>query len=189
MSATEFGEAAEPFVKGRGSSSTMPQKRNPISCEMILAAAKVLRQQAGLALDAIITDFERATGPWHVEWVAVPEAFGYAAGALHQSRFMLGGLLVDQVRMAKNLGMTHGLIVAEAVMMGLAPHTGRNEAHDLVYDACRMAIERNRPLLDVLLEIPAVSGPLGPDKLRALTDPANYLGAAPAMVDHLLAQR
>ena len=189
MSATEFGEAAEPFVAGRGSSSTMPQKRNPISCELILAAAKVLRQQAGLVLDAMVTDFERATGPWHVEWVAVPEAFGYAAGALHQSRFMLGGLIVDQVRMAKNLGMTHGLIVAEAVMMGLAPHTGRNEAHDLVYDACRMAIERNRPLLDVLLEIPAVSGPLGPDKLRALTDPANYLGAAPAMVDHLLAQR
>ena len=189
MSATEFGEAAEPFVAGRGSSSTMPQKRNPISCELILAAAKVLRQQAGLVLDAMVTDFERATGPWHVEWVAVPEAFGYAAGALHQSRFMLGGLIVDQVRMAKNLGMTHGLIVAEAVMMGLAPHTGRNEAHDLVYDACRMAIERNRPLLDVLLEIPAVSGPLGPDKLRALTDPANYLGAAPAMVDHLLARR
>ena len=189
MSATEFGEAAEPFVAGRGSSSTMPQKRNPISCELILAAAKVLRQQAGLVLDAMVTDFERATGPWHVEWVAVPEAFGYAAGALHQSRFMLGGLIVDQVRMAKNLGMTHGLIVAEAVMMGLAPHTGRNEAHDLVYDACRMAIESDRPLLNVLLEIPAVSGPLGPDKLRALTDPANYLGAAPAMVDHLLARR
>jgi 3-carboxy-cis,cis-muconate cycloisomerase len=71
MSATEFGEAAEPFVAGRGSSSTMPQKRNPISCEMILAAAKVLRQQSGLVLDALVTDFERATGPWHVEWVAV----------------------------------------------------------------------------------------------------------------------
>ena len=82
MSATEFGEAAEPFIAGRGSSSTMPQKRNPISCEMILAAAKVLRQQSGLVLDALVTDFERATGPWHVEWVAVPEAFGYAAGAL-----------------------------------------------------------------------------------------------------------
>ena len=90
--------------------------------------------------------------------------------------------------MAKNLGMTHGLIVAEAVMMGLAPHTGRNEAHDLVYDACRAAIESDRPLLDVLLETPAVAGPLGPDKLRALTDPANYLGAAPAMVDHVLAR-
>jgi 3-carboxy-cis,cis-muconate cycloisomerase len=189
MSATEFGEAAEPFVQGRGSSSTMPQKRNPISCELILAAAKVLRQQAGLALDAVVSDFERATGPWHVEWVALPEAFGFAAGALHQSRFMLGGLIVDPGRMAKNLAMTHGLIVAEAVMMGLAPHTGRNEAHDLVYDACRVAVETDRPLLDVLLETPAVAGPLGHDKLRALTDPANYLGAAPAMVDQMLARR
>jgi 3-carboxy-cis,cis-muconate cycloisomerase len=189
MSATEFGEAAEPFIAGRGSSSTMPQKRNPISCELILAAAKVLRQQAGLVLDAMVADFERATGPWHVEWVAVPEAFGYAAGALHQSRFLLGGLIVDPARMEKNLGMTHGLIVAEAVMMGLAPHAGRNEAHDLVYDACHKAIETDRPLLDVLLETPAVAGPLGADKLRALTDPANYLGAAPAMTDHLLAHR
>ncbi len=189
MSATEFGEAAEPFVAGRGSSSTMPQKRNPISCELIFAAAKVLRQHAGLALDALITDFERATGPWHIEWVAVPEAFGYAAGALNQSQFLLGGLIVDAGRMEKNLGMTHGLIVAEAVMMGLAPHTGRNEAHDLVYDACRAAIESNRSLLDVLLETPAVAGPLGAEKLRSLTDPGNYLGAAPAMVDHLLATR
>ena len=189
MSATEFGEAAEPFIQGRGSSSTMPQKRNPISCELIIAGAKVLRQQAGLVLDAVITDFERATGPWHIEWVALPEAFGYAAGALHQARFMLGGLIVDADRMAKNLAMTHGLIVAEAVMMGLAPHTGRNEAHDLVYDACRVAIETDRPLLDVLLETPAVAGSLGAEKLRALTDPANYLGAAPAMVDRMLAGR
>jgi 3-carboxy-cis,cis-muconate cycloisomerase len=189
MSATEFGEAAEPFVSGRGSSSTMPQKRNPISCELILAAAKLLREQAGLMLDAMVTDFERATGPWHVEWAAVPAAFGYAAGALHQSRFVLGGLIVDPARMAKNLGMTHGLIVAEAVMMGLAPYTGRTEAHDLVYDACNQAIEEDRPLLDVLIETPAVAGPLGRDKLRALTDPANYLGAAPAMVDQLLASR
>ncbi len=186
MSATEFGEAAEPFVAGRGSSSTMPQKRNPISCELILAAAKALRQQAGLMLDALVSDFERATGPWHVEWIALPESFGYAAGALHQAAFMLGGLIVDPVRMARNLDMTHGLIVAEAVMMGLAPHTGRNEAHDLVYDACRSAIESDRPLYDVLLETPGVAGPLGADALRALTDPANYLGAAQAMVDRVL---
>jgi 3-carboxy-cis,cis-muconate cycloisomerase len=85
--------------------------------------------------------------------------------------------------------MTHGLIVAEAVMMGLAPATGRNQAHDLVYDACRLAIETDRPLLDVLLETPAVAGPLGPDTLRTLADPAHYLGAAPAMTDHLLAAR
>src|SRR3954452_12679099 len=187
--ATEFGEAAEPFVAGRGSSSTMPQKRNPISCELILAATKALRQHAGLILDALVSDFERATGPWHVEWIAVPESFGYAAGALHQASFMLGGLIVDPDRMGRNLDMTHGLIVAEAVMMGLAPHTGRNEAHDLVYDACRIAIESDRPLCDVLLETPEVAGPLGAEKLRALTDPANYLGAAQAMVDRVLAGR
>jgi 3-carboxy-cis,cis-muconate cycloisomerase len=189
MAATEFGEAAEPFAAGRGSSSTMPQKRNPISCELILAAAKALRQAAGLALDSLIADFERATGPWHVEWLAVPEAFGHAAGALHQARFLLGGLIVDAGRMEANLAMTHGLIVAEAVMMGLAPHTGRNAAHDLVYDACRTAIAQNRPLLDVLREIPAVAEPLGAERLKALTDPANYLGAAPAMVDRVLAGR
>jgi 3-carboxy-cis,cis-muconate cycloisomerase len=189
MSATEFAEAAEPFVAGRGSSSTMPQKRNPISCELILAASKALRQHAGLVLDAMVSDFERATGPWHVEWIAVPEAFGYAAGALHQAEFMMGGLIVDAGRMAKNLGMTHGLIVAEAVMMGLAPHTGRSEAHDFVYDACRAAIESDRPLYDVLLETPEVAGPLGADKLKALTDPANYLGAAQAMVDRVLGGR
>src|SRR6266705_3678964 len=103
MSATEFGEAAEPFVAGRGSSSTMPQKRNPISCELILAAAKALRQHSGLALDALVSDFERATGPSHVEWIAVPESFGYAAGALNQAKFIIGGLIVDPARMAKNL--------------------------------------------------------------------------------------
>src|SRR5712691_1668799 len=189
MSATEFGEAAEPFVAGRGSSSTMPQKRNPISCELILAAAKALRQHAGLVLDAMVSDFERATGPWHVEWIALPESFGYAGGAMHQARFLLGGLIVDTGRMAKNLAMTHGLIVAEAVMMGLAPYTGRNEAHDLVYDACGIAIERDCPLFDVLLETPEVAGPLGAERLRELTDPANYLGAAQAMVDRVLAGR
>ena len=189
MASTEFAEAAEPFVAGRGFSSTMPQKRNPISCELILAAAKALRQHAGLILDALVSDFERATGPWHAEWIALPESFGYAAGALHQAEFMMGGLIVDPQRMAKNLGMTHGLIVAEAVMMGLAPHTGRNEAHDLVYDACRTAIESDRPLYDVLLEVPEVAGPLGPEALKALTDPANYLGATQAMIDRVLAGR
>jgi 3-carboxy-cis,cis-muconate cycloisomerase len=186
MASTEFAEAAEPFVAGRGSSSTMPQKRNPISCELILAAAKALRQHAGLILDALVSDFERATGPWHAEWIALPESFGYAAGALHQAEFMMGGLIVDPQRMAKNLGMTHGLIVAEAVMMGLAPHTGRNEAHDLVYDACRKAIDSDRPLYDVLLDVPEVAGPLGAEALKALTEPANYLGATQAMIDRVL---
>jgi 3-carboxy-cis,cis-muconate cycloisomerase len=189
MSATEFGEAAEPFEAGRGSSSTMPQKRNPISCGVIVAAARALRQQAGLALDAMVNSFERNAAAWHLEWIAVPEAFGYAAGALHQSVFLAGGLIVDAGGMARNLGLTHGLIVAEAVMMGLAPHIGRNEAHDVVYEACHAAIEGDRPLYDVLLENEAVAGPLGADALKALTDPANYLGAAQAMVDRVLGGR
>ena len=186
MSATEFGEAGEPFATGRGASSTMPQKRNPISCGLIIAAARALRQAAGLALDAMPSSFEQAASAWHLEWIAVPEAFGYAAGALHQSVFLAGGLIVEPGGMAKNLDLTHGLIVAEAVMMGLAPHTGRTEAHDMVYDACRLAIESDRPLCDVLLETTEIAGPLGAERLRALTDPANYLGAAQAMVDRVL---
>ena len=122
---TEVGEAFEPFVPGRGSSSTMPQKRNPIACEFILALAKVVRQQAGLMLDALAADHERATGPWQLEWVAIPEAFIATGGALKHARFMLEGLIVDAGRMRRNLDVTGGLIVAEAVMMALAEHTGR----------------------------------------------------------------
>jgi 3-carboxy-cis,cis-muconate cycloisomerase len=86
MASTEFAELYEPFVKGRGASSTMPQKRNPISSELMLAASKGVRQHAGLMLDAMIHDFERATGPWHAEWIAIPESFVLTAGALNQAK-------------------------------------------------------------------------------------------------------
>jgi 3-carboxy-cis,cis-muconate cycloisomerase len=189
MMQTEVGEAFEPFLQGRGSSSTMPQKRNPISCEYILALAKVVRQQAGLALDAMAVDYERATGPWQLEWVAVPQAFIAAGGALRQARFMLEGLIVDAGRMRRNLDLTGGLIVAEAVMMALAEHTGRGAAHDLVYDACRAALEKGATLLDELKRRPDVTRHLDGKRLAQLTDPINYLGSAPAMVDRALAAR
>jgi 3-carboxy-cis,cis-muconate cycloisomerase len=189
MASTEVGEVAEPFVQGRGASSTMPQKRNPISSELILAAAKAVRQHAGLMLDAMVQDFERATGPWHAEWIALPEAFMLAGGALHQATFMLGGLIVDEARMRSNLDLTHGLIVAEAVMMGLAPHLGRNEAHDIVYDACRAVAEHGGSLADALARVPAVTQHLDRAALEALTDPANYLGAAREMVDRVVGGR
>src|SRR3954468_601760 len=121
MASTEFAELYEPFVKGRGASSTMPQKRNPISSELMLAASKAVRQHAGLMLDAMVQDLERATGPWHAEWIAIPESFVLTAGALHQAKFALAGLVVDEKRMAENLAISRGLIIAEAVMMGLAP--------------------------------------------------------------------
>ena len=157
MMQTEVAEAFEPFQQGRGSSSTMPQKRNPISCELILAAAKVVRSNAGLMLDAMAADHERATGPWHLEWVAIPEAFIAASGALRQARFMLEGLIVDPKRMRRNLDLTGGLIVAEAVMMALAEHTGRQVAHDIVYGACRAALDRGSTLIEELQRRPEVT--------------------------------
>jgi len=189
LASTEVGEVSEPFVQGRGASSTMPQKRNPISSELILACAKAVRQHAGLMLDALVQDLERATGPWHAEWIALPEAFLLTGGALHQAKFMLAGLQVDEARMKKNLDMTHGLIVAEAVMMGLAPHLGRNEAHDIVYGACRVVADKGGRLADALAAVPAVTKHLDKAALEKLTDPANYLGASQEMVDRVVGKR
>jgi 3-carboxy-cis,cis-muconate cycloisomerase len=189
MMQTEVAEAFEPFVKGRGSSSTMPQKRNPISCEMIVALAKAVRAQVGLLLDAMATDHERATGPWHLEWIALPEAFVAASGALYQARFMLEGLIVEPRAMRRNLDITGGLIVAEAVMMALAPHTGRGAAHDLVYAACRSAIEKGTPLIDQLRLLPEVTRHFDEAGLQRLVDPSGYLGTAREMVDRVLKQR
>ncbi|MGY3443818.1 MULTISPECIES: class-II fumarase/aspartase family protein [unclassified Bradyrhizobium] len=187
MASTEFAELYEPFVKGRGASSTMPQKRNPISSELMLAAAKGVRQHAGLMLDATIQDFERATGPWHAEWMAIPESFVLTAGALHQAKFALGGLIVDEARMATNLDISRGLIVAEAVMMGLAPQLGRQDAHDVVYDACRRANEQHISLADALAADPRISSRIDRATIEHLTSPRNYLGLAPEMVDRVLA--
>ena len=187
MASTEFAEVYEPFVKGRGASSTMPQKRNPISSELMLAAAKAVRQHAGLMVDAMVQDFERATGPWHAEWIAIPESFILTAGALHQAKFALGGLIVDTERMKVNLGITRGLIVAEAVMMGMAPFIGRQQAHDIVYDACRTVNEHGGTLAEALVALPAVTEHFDRAAIGRLTDPVNYLGLAPAMVDRAVA--
>lgn len=182
---TEVAEAFEPFAIGRGSSSTMPQKRNPISCELIIALARAVRSNVGLMLDAMLADLERATGPWHLEWIALPECFIGTAGALKQARFMLEGLVVDTARMRRNLDLTGGLIVAEAVMMAIAPHTGRGAAHDLVYGACRSALEAGSSLLAELRKLEPVTHHLSEAELTRLVDPANYVGSAPAMVDRL----
>ncbi|MGN6585144.1 MAG: class-II fumarase/aspartase family protein [Rhizobiaceae bacterium] len=187
MASTEFAEVYEPFVPGRGASSTMPQKRNPISSELMLAAAKGVRQHAGLMLDAMVQDFERATGPWHVEWMAIPESFVLTAGALHQARFALGGLIVDKARMAQNLDISKGLIVAEAVMMQMAPLIGRQQAHDVVYGACRVVNEQGGTLAEALAAMPEVTKHFDKAAIARMTDPANYVGLAPQMVDRVIA--
>lgn len=187
MSSNELGEVSEPFVPHRGASSTMPQKRNPISSEVILAVSKVLRANAGLVLDGMVSDFERASGPWHLEWVAIPESFIMASGALHQTIFAMGGLVVNEDTMMDNLNSTRGLIVAEAVMMELAKSMGRNPAHDVVYKACCISIETKVALVDILLESKEVKGKVGEEKLRSLCDPRNYLGGASQMTDAVVA--
>ena len=187
MMQTEVGEVYEPFDPGRGSSSTMPQKRNPISSCYIHAAISVVRQHAAALMDAMVADHERSTGPWEIEWIVLPEAFCLMGGALKQTRYILEGLEVDADAMRRNLGLTHGLVMSEAVMMGLGPYIGREYAHDLVYDICRVASEKRRPLVELLAEHPEIAKHLDRAALERLCDPAGYLGQSGVMVDRVLA--
>jgi 3-carboxy-cis,cis-muconate cycloisomerase len=189
MMQTEVEEVYEPFHEGRGSSSTMPQKRNPISSVYITATASLVRQHVAALLDAMVEDHERATGPWEIEWIALPEIFSLAAGALAHTRFVVSGLQVDEKKMRANLDITRGLIVSEAVMMALGPHLGRQYAHDLVYDICRRVITTGRSLVDLLAENAGITAHLDRTSLEELCDPTRYLGQAGEMVDRMLARR
>jgi 3-carboxy-cis,cis-muconate cycloisomerase len=184
---TEVAEVYEPFHEGRGSSSTMPQKRNPVASLYIHANAAVVRQHTAALLEAAVADHERSTGPWEIEWISLPEIFLLAAGCLRQTRNMVAGLIVDAERMRANLDMTRGMVVSEAVMMGLGPHLGRQRAHDLVYDICRKVGPTGPSLLDLLAEDPEISKHLTRDELAKMVDPAGYLGLAGEMVDRVLA--
>ena len=186
---TEVEEVYEPFHEGRGSSSTMPQKRNPISSVYVTALTAVVRTQVAALLEAMVEDHERATGPWEIEWIVLPEIFCLASGALEQTLFVLKGLQVDEKKMRANLDLTRGLIVSEAVMMGLGPYLGRQYAHDLVYDICRKVVATGRPLVDLLAENEEIGKHLDRAALERLCDPARYLGEAGAMVDRVLANR
>ena len=187
MMQTEVAEVFEPFAPGRGSSSTMPQKRNPISCLYIHANISVVRQLAASLMDAMVADHERSTGPWEIEWVAMPEIFCLISGALKQTRFILSGLEVDAAQMRRNIDLTHGLVMSEAVMMGLGPYIGREYAHDLVYDICRESLKQQRPLIDLLAEHAEISEHVTREQLASFCDPMNNLGQAGVMVDRVLA--
>jgi 3-carboxy-cis,cis-muconate cycloisomerase len=186
MMQTEVGEAAEPAEAGRGSSSTMPQKRNPVACNFIVACAALARQNATSLMESMVQDHERASGPWLVEWVALPEIFLAASGALYHARNLTAGLHIDEKRMRENLDATGGLIASEAVMMALAPHLGRDRAHDLVMEISRRAIEEKESFLDLLAANAEVSKHLDRAALEKFVDPGNYLGLASEMVDGLL---
>ncbi|HET9904674.1 MAG TPA: 3-carboxy-cis,cis-muconate cycloisomerase [Xanthobacteraceae bacterium] len=184
---TEVGEVFEPFHQGRGSSSTMPQKRNPVASLYIHATSALVRQHVAALLEAAVADHERSTGPWEIEWIALPEIFLLSSGALAQTRDMLEGLEVDERRMRQNLDLTNGAIVSEAVMMGLGPYLGRQRAHDLVYDICQEVARTGESLVDALARRSEITAHLSREALERLCDPAGYLGLAGEMVDRVLA--
>jgi 3-carboxy-cis,cis-muconate cycloisomerase len=185
---TEVAEVYEPFHEARGSSSTMPQKRNPISCLYIHSTVALVRQHVAALLEAAVADHERSTGPWEIEWISLPEIFLLASGALAQTKLLVCGLEVDADRMRANLDLTRGMIVSEAVMMGLGPHLGRQRAHDLVYDICRKVSATGVPLVELLAQNADISKHLTRAELDKMCDPAAYLGLAGEMVDKVLAR-
>lgn len=184
---TEVAEVFEPFHEGRGSSSTMPQKRNPVSSLYIHATTALVRQNAAALMEAAVADHERSTGPWEIEWIALPEIFLLASGALAQARTLVDGLQVDAARMRANLDITGGQIASEAVMMGLGHKIGRQRAHDVVYDVCRQAAGGREPLLELLLRHPEIGPHATRDELARMVDPANHVGLAGEMIDRVLA--
>src|SRR5258707_2888114 len=154
---TEVAEVYEPFHEARGSSSTMPQKRNPISCLYIHSTAALVRQHVAALLEAAVADHERSTGPWQIEWIALPEIFLLASGTLRQTRDVVEGLQVDAARMRANLDLTGGALVCEQVMMGVGAHLGRQRAHEIAYDICREAGASGVPLIDLLAKDKEIS--------------------------------
>jgi len=180
---TEVGEAFEPAAEGKGGSSTLPHKRNPVNILAALAAAIKVPSLTSTMLAAMVQEHERAVGGWHAEWDTLPEIALLAAGALHQVAQTMAGLDVNAAGMRKNLDTTRGLILAEAVTMALGSHIGRLAAHKQVERASRRAVEENRHLQEVLAEDPEVTVYLTPPDLDRLFDPANYVGVAGALVD------
>ncbi|RDJ27873.1 3-carboxy-cis,cis-muconate cycloisomerase [Bosea caraganae] len=187
MAQTEIGELAEPEAPGKGGSSAMPHKRNPVLCTLILAAAKRSPGLVSTMLAAMPQEHERAMGGWHAEWRTMAELFTITGSALGQMVTLIEGLQVFPERMRRNLDLTNGLVMAERVSLALAGAIGRGEAHHLLEEASRTCVASGRHLKDVLADNPALAGKLAPDELDRLFDPATYRGATDAIIDRILA--
>jgi 3-carboxy-cis,cis-muconate cycloisomerase len=188
LAQTEVAEAAEPAGDGRGGSSTLPHKRNPVGSTLARACARGVRGAADVLLGAMAGEHERAAGAWQSEWQALTGALsltGGAAGAMHEA---LAGLELRPDRMRENLDATRGLLMAESVTMAMAGRVGRLDAHHLVADACARAVAADRPLRDELLGDERVSEHFSPEEIDQALDPARYLGAADAFVERALAR-
>jgi 3-carboxy-cis,cis-muconate cycloisomerase len=188
MMQTEVGEVSEPHTEGRGGSSTMPQKRNPIASEYILAATRAVHALVPVMLASMTADHERATGPWQSESLALPQSVALTAGALGHARSIAEGMIVDTERMRRNLELTGGLIMAEAIAAALTASIGRASAETAVARACDQAIAERVPLATVLRNDPELRPHLTDAEIERLADPAFYLGSAGAFVDRVVAR-
>jgi 3-carboxy-cis,cis-muconate cycloisomerase len=186
MMQTEVGEVFEPAAEGKGGSSTMPHKRNPVGAAAAIAAATQAEARVPILLAALRTDHERGVGPWHAEWTALPEIFVLASGAVAHMRTALEGLTVDPQRMRDNLERTQGLIFTEAAMMALAPAIGRGAAHDKLEEASRHAIAARHHLRDVLMADRTVVDAIGAERIERLFDPTSQMGSADTFISRAL---
>ena len=188
MMQTEVGEVSEPHEQGRGGSSTMPQKRNPIASEYILGATRAVHALMPVMLGSMIADHERATGPWQSESLALPQCVALTAGALAHARSIAEGMTIDTDRMRRNLELTGGLIMAEAIATALARSIGRAAAEDAVARACNRSIAESVPLATILRNEPELRPHLADGEIDRLVDPTLYLGSAGAFVDRVVAR-
>ncbi|WP_276574435.1 3-carboxy-cis,cis-muconate cycloisomerase [Pseudomonas tohonis] len=185
---TEAGEVFEPAAPGKGGSSTMPHKRNPVSAAVLIGAATRAPGLVATLLAAMPQEHERSLGLWHAEWETLPELCCLVSGALQQALLVVPGLEVDAARMRRNLDLTQGLVLAEAVSIALAQRIGRDAAHHLVERCCRQAVKEGAHLRAVLGAEPEVTAQLSADELDRLLDAAHYLGQARRWVDRAVAE-
>ncbi|WP_137819685.1 3-carboxy-cis,cis-muconate cycloisomerase [Pseudomonas sp. 2FG] len=184
---TEAGEVFEPGAPGKGGSSTMPHKRNPVSAAVLIGAATRAPGLVSTMFSAMPQEHERSLGLWHAEWETLPALCCLVSGALQQALLVVPGLEVDAERMRANLDLTQGLVLAEAVSIVLAQRIGRDAAHHLLEQCCRRAVQEGVHLRLVLGEEPQVSAELSAAELDRLLDPAQYLGQARRWVERALA--
>jgi len=185
---TEAAEVFEPSVPGKGGSSTMPHKRNPVGAAVLIGAATRVPGLVSTLFSAMPQEHERSLGLWHAEWETLPEICCLVSGALQQARLLADGLEVDAERMARNLQLTQGLVLAEAVSIVLAQRVGRDTAHHLLEQCCKRAVAEQRHLRAVLGDEPQVTAELSSAELDHLLDPAHYLGQAHVWVERAVAE-